>query len=412
MIRFDTRNTKPKLYNIAILSAITVPLVVVLFLLRPAVPASVIGTVIAVYIAVVICLLVRAFFGQLRYNPYSYNTIYYMGFSLYLLSVFVTVTWSTVELFIGLPEPYSSVPGSGESWILSTLYASPRTYMLLSAPFILVFSVLLCISNIALLRHEGKRLVNFLGILLSFLMVGGEVFLFFADYSFSGSMEEALWHDILITLFSTLYLYYECMVIGAIVADALVARYEPDKDKDYIIILGCSIRKDGTLTPLLKGRVNRALGFYRKQEKATGKAPVLIPSGGQGSNEVMSESRAMANYLLEHGVPAEQIRLEERSTSTRENMLFSKEIIQAENPDAKIAFSTTNYHVFRSGMLARRIKMRAQGMGAKTKWYFWPNAAVREFVGLLTSHRLKQALILGSIIAIYIILTVTAYHYM
>ena len=75
-----------------------------------------------------------------------------------------------------------------------------------------------------------------------------------------------------------------------------------------------------------------------------------------------------------------------------------------------MAFSTTNYHVFRSGLMARRVKMRAVGMGAKTKWYFWPNAAVREFVGILTEHRLKQALILGGVVAIYIISTVLIYQ--
>ena len=55
------------------------------------------------------------------------------------------------------------------------------------------------------------------------------------------------------------------------------------------------------------------------------------------------------------------------------------------------------------------MKMRAQGMGAKTKWYFWPNAAVREFAGLLTSHRLKQGLILGAMAAAYVVMTVLAY---
>ena len=53
--------------------------------------------------------------------------------------------------------------------------------------------------------------------------------------------------------------------------------------------------------------------------------------------------------------------------------------------------------------------MRAVGMGAKTKWYFWPNAAVREFVGLLTEHRLKQGLILGGTLAFYLALTFWAY---
>ena len=91
-------------------------------------------------------------------------------------------------------------------------------------------------------------------------------------------------------------------------------------------------------------------------------------------------------------------------------MKFSKEKIWAVNSQGKVAFATTNYHVFRSGLCARRVKMRAVGMGAKTKWYFWPNASVREFVGLLTEHRGKQILIFGSLILSYTILTILAYR--
>ena len=108
---------------------------------------------------------------------------------------------------------------------------------------------------------------------------------------------------------------------------------------------------------------------------------------------------------MELGIPAARIIEEDRSTDTFENMRFSKEKILAVNPEGKIAFSTNNYHVFRSGLYARRVKMRAIGMGADTKWYFWPNASVREFVGLLTEHRGKQALIFGGLILVYAALT-------
>ena len=53
--------------------------------------------------------------------------------------------------------------------------------------------------------------------------------------------------------------------------------------------------------------------------------------------------------------------------------------------------------------------MRALGIGSPTRWYFWPNAAVREFVGLLTAHRLKQALILVCIILAYAGITLLVY---
>ena len=118
----------------------------------------------------------------------------------------------------------------------------------------------------------------------------------------------------------------------------------------------------------------------------------------------------MKRYMLEQGVPESQIIEEDQSANTFENMRFSKEKILALNPEGKIAFSTTNYHVFRSGLYARRHKMRAVGMGAKTKWYFWPNAAVREFVGILTEHRGKQALIFGSLIVFYVVLTLVHYR--
>jgi len=119
----------------------------------------------------------------------------------------------------------------------------------------------------------------------------------------------------------------------------------------------------------------------------------------------------MKRYLLEQGVPEERILEEDKSTNTFENMKFSKEKILEISPSAKVAFSTTNYHVFRSGLYARRNKLRAVGMGAKTKWYFWPNAAVREFVGLLTAHKLKQAVIFTSLIVFHVALTLFIYLY-
>ncbi len=125
----------------------------------------------------------------------------------------------------------------------------------------------------------------------------------------------------------------------------------------------------------------------------------------------------MARYLLERGVDEDCIIREDRSTSTLENMEFSKALIEERvgedalaSGEAKVAFSTTNYHVFRSGIWARRVSLRAQGMGARTKWYFWPNAAVREFAGLLTAHRGKQAMIIGAMLVASTLLTFIVYR--
>ena len=403
MIRFDTRNKKPKLYDLLALTAVAAALVGMFLLLNVRARQAAICAVLGLYYLAVILRLIMAFRGQLQYNPYSYNTIIYSGFALFLLSVFITHAVLSVGV-LRHPGVYT------ELQIIHLVLGSAKNYMLLSSPFLLIFSAALCVSNISLIRHEGKRLVNVLGIILSFLLIGGVVFIFFFDYAVSGSEREVMLHDLIANLFSAVYLYFECMLIGAIIADAIAARYEPEPDKDFIIILGCGIRKDGTPTPLLRGRIDRALSFAEKQEAQTGKAPIFIASGGQGSDEVVSESACMKRYMTERGVPAERIVEEDRSTDTAENMRFSKEKIMELDPNGKVAFSTTNYHVFRSGLYARRVKMRAVGMGADTKWYFWPNASVREFVGLLTEHRLKQGLIFGFLIAFYVVLTLLAYR--
>ena len=48
-------------------------------------------------------------------------------------------------------------------------------------------------------------------------------------------------HDLITNLFAAMYLYFECMLLGVIVADAIAAKHEPHKDKDCIIILGCAL---------------------------------------------------------------------------------------------------------------------------------------------------------------------------
>ncbi len=403
MVRFDTRDKKPKLYDLLLLTAVAAALIGLFLFSGGRTHKAAVCAVLGLYYLAVILRLFTAFQGQLRYNPYSYNTIIYSGFSLFLLSVLITHTVLSVRM-LRFPEIYT-----GDE-IIRLILGSAKNYMLLSSPFLLIFSITLCASNISLIRHEGKRLVNVLGIILSFFLIGGVLFIFFFDRYVSGSEREVMIHDLIANLFAAVYLYFECMLLGAIVANAIAARYEPEPDKDFIIILGCGIRKDGTPTPLLRGRIDRALAFAEKQKAYTGREPVFVTSGGQGPDEVVSESACMKRYLMEHGVPEERIVEEDGSTDTAENMRFSKEKIMEIDPCGKIAFSTTNYHVFRSGIYARRVKMRAVGMGAKTRWYFWPNAAVREFVGLLTEHRLKQGLVFGFLIVFYVVLTLLAYR--
>ena len=97
------------------------------------------------------------------------------------------------------------------------------------------------------------------------------------------------------------------------------------RDFDYVIIHGSGLKKDGTVTKLLKDRCDKAIEVYRKDPTP----PILVPSGGQGADEVCSEAKAIKNYLLSQGIPEEKIKMEDKSTTTWENLKFSKMLIES-----------------------------------------------------------------------------------
>jgi len=403
MFRFNTRKKKPKLYHELIILGIAVILIILASLFGGAYSIRITMVIESVFFAVTTFVFFDAFRKQVQYNPYSYNTIFYFGFGLFLLSVMIEVIVAAVQSF-QYPDLYQELAS-----VVAILSGSAVNYMIISLPFVLAFSIALFISNISLIRHETRRIQNFLGMILAVLMLAGEAVVIGFGFYLSGSQLEVMIYDTVIHFLAALYLYFECMLIGSIVAGMMTAFYRPDTDADYMIILGCRVGPDGKPYPLLRGRIDKALEFYHRQLKETGKALFFVPSGGKGSDESVSECECMKQYLLEHGVPAEQILEENRAENTYENMLFSKNMIEEQNPDAKVLFSTTNYHVFRSGLMSRRVKMRAIGIGARTKWYFWPNASVREFFGLLQGHKLKQILVLAGLILSFVILTILSY---
>ena len=325
---------------------------------------------------------------------YSYGTIYAAGFSMFALMTGLVMLIVTLRRVL---HPASYTMLSAYSAICSASY----NYMLLTAPFILAFSVAMAVSNIALLRHEQMRLKNALGICVALLLVvGGALGLYLHGRDFMGSEWEMRVRNTVDNVYCTVFVYFECMLIGAIVCGVKAARNVPAADKDFILILGCQFRRDGTLTPLLQGRVDRAIDFWR-EHVAAGRRAVLMPTGGQGRNEPMAEAEAMRRYLLSRGVPEDAILPEDRSRNTYQNMEFCKALIEARGQGAKAAYVTTNYHVFRSGVWARLAGLPAEGLGSRTKGWYWPNAFMRECVGLLMNRIPQELVLLAAMLALF-----------
>ena len=402
MIRFDTRNKKPKVYSIALLAALTAVPLLLLYGNDKDGNLKWINLILSLFFAAVVLILFDAFRKQLEYNPYSYNTIIYSGFGLFLLTRMFTYIYLTVSCF---RDPLTF----GREDMLLTLLNSGKNFLRLSVPALLIFSAGLFLSNLKLIRIDGRKFSNYLAMTLAVLITAGLFFIFLLDRYVNAFHPRNLLLNLILNLAVAVYLYFECMMIGTIIADVIAAKYKADPDKHFLIIPGAGLEKDGTPTMILQKRLGLAKDFYHDQLEKTGKSAVFIVSGGQGADEIQSEAASMNTWLIDHGIRKEQILMEDRSVNTRENMLYSKKIIDNINPQAKIAFFTSDFHVFRAGLNSRRVKMRALGMGSPTRWYFWPNASVREFIGLLTEHRVKQACVLLGLTGIYVLLTFLVY---
>ena len=157
-----------------------------------------------------------------------------------------------------------------------------------------------------------------------------------------------------------------------------------------------------TVSPLLAKRINTAISFYESQFKAKKTAPRLLMSGGQGSDEQLPEAVAMKEYAIAQGVPEGEILVETNSTTTYENMKFSKEIMDSLKPNGyKAIFASNNYHIFRAGLYADQAQLKADGIGAPTAFYYLPNAFLREFVAILFIHKRRHLTVLITLLILY-----------
>lgn len=122
---------------------------------------------------------------------------------------------------------------------------------------------------------------------------------------------------------------------------------------DFIIIHGAGLRDGQYVTPLLRQRIEKAVEAYLSSSNPNIK---IIVSGGQGPDEKISEAQAMANYIESiTSVPIDRVIIEDKSTTTYENLLFSKALGEKLVDNPKFLFVTNNYHVYRTSAYARKI---------------------------------------------------------
>ncbi|MBR4442341.1 MAG: YdcF family protein [Clostridia bacterium] len=128
---------------------------------------------------------------------------------------------------------------------------------------------------------------------------------------------------------------------------------------DAILVLGYRLNPDNTPSDDLRSRIDTAVALWKET-----KAPLIMPCGGVTHGRSRSEAEVMRDMLIERGVPASIIRMEDRSRTTTENIVNAVKLLEK---DARVALVTSEYHLEHSLFECERFGINAYGVPAPTQ---------------------------------------------
>ena len=293
----------------------------------------------------------------------------------YLLSLALL---SLFPLAVGVLGRYSSMP------VMLTLWLG--LLIILIVPFFLIF------NGIVMIRKEGRHLSQLLSLVFGIAILIGELITFGGILRYAAlDGKEPFIPQTFIAVFAALFsftvIYGSVSFLIFMIYTLFLQIIPRKKDFDFVIIHGAGLLDGNRVSKLLQDRLDKAIEVY----KADPTPPKLIPSGGKGSDESISEAEAMTRYLLSRGIPEEDILPEDQSTTTLENLQFSKKILDSYEGRKYTALVSSNYHVYRALRYCREIGLKCTGIGSHVAWYFWPSALIREYIAI---HMEKKHFIL------------------
>ena len=149
-------------------------------------------------------------------------------------------------------------------------------------------------------------------------------------------------------------LIYFAAVEFLIVRDSFTSR---NAERKYVIVLGAEVQGTRPSRSLLY-RLNAAMEYLWAYSDS-----VAIVSGGQGEGEDMTEAQCMRDWLVAKGVAPERIIMEDKATSTMENLEFSFEKIRenGDEPDGNVTIISSSYHLYRAKQMAKKLGVDAAG---------------------------------------------------
>lgn len=239
-----------------------------------------------------------------------------------------------------------------------------------------VIAALCFINSLATLIYKNSfwSFFLFLGLLFSLL---GYIYLYVEVDTKKKPVKLFLWvfHSIAVLL-----------ILSFFVAEVLIISSGNKKDgetPDYVVILGAGLWGD-TPSLTLSQRLDASLDLI----KIIPEDIKIIVSGGQGPGETITEAEAMKKYLIDRGVSQDRIIKEDKSTSTQENMLYTRQLLRSidSKENLRITVVTSNFHMYRSKVLASDAGFReVQCWSAPITPFLIPTYYIREYMAVMKS---------------------------
>lgn len=167
--------------------------------------------------------------------------------------------------------------------------------------------------------------------------------------------------------------------VGFLTGLIIKADHTTPQQDSTVIVLGCQVRGSEP-SLMLMARINAAYDYLVNNPEA-----VCIVTGGKGDDENLSEAECMYNILTERGISPDRIYIEDKAVNTKENIAFSKEIIEKNNLSTNTAIVTDIFHQYRSSQIVKNNELIYGSVPAECVWYLIPTYYVRELVAITAS---------------------------
>lgn len=250
-------------------------------------------------------------------------------------------------------------------------------------------------------RGQKKTAGNYLAIVIGavILLVEVAALLFFLTAKVGFELYRL--STVLVFLGVTIF-YLSLLLLAFMVFSWALGKLPKKNDYDYLIVNGDHLLPDGSLSDGQKRILNKTIEVYR----ADPTPPVVIASGGRMDGDPVAEGEVMSMYLREHDIPKENIRTELLSTNDKENVEYSKRIIDEAGGGKYIAFITDCYSVYRNASYSRKLGMDVVGIGATVRKEDRAIAILREFVAFHSEPKRLSLAVAGWAVTAVVVLLV------